>query len=88
MTKTRYNLTDRERQLCEVSVHEAAHSIVGTVLGGRLKLATVTGGLAPGSAEITGNASFDHLPIGQDAAVAYSGPFVLPGASRCASDHA
>lgn len=75
MTDDFADLTDRERQLVEVSVHEAAHAVVGTVLGGRVKLATVVGGLAPGSAPIIGNTVFADLPVGQDAAVAYAGPY-------------
>lgn len=75
MTKTLDTLTDRERRLCEVSIHEAAHSIVGVVLGGRLKLATVVGDLEAGAPDITGKTVFDDLPTGQDAAVAYAGPW-------------
>lgn len=72
---TRENLTDRERQLAELCVHEAGHAVVGVVLGGRLRLASVTGGLAPGSAGFRGRTAFADLPSGHDAAVAYAGPW-------------
>lgn len=71
--KTRENLTDRERQLVEVSVHEASHAVCGVVLGGRLRACTVTGGLAAGT--ISGRTTFDVFPAGHEPQVAYAGPF-------------
>lgn len=73
MTTTRESLTDRERLLAELCVHEAAHAVAGVVLGGVLRAASVTGGLHAG--ELRGRTTFESLPSGAEAQTAYAGPW-------------
>src|SRR4051812_6809074 len=67
------DMTAREIERCVVCIHEAAHAVVGVVLGGRVKLVTV-GGLG-GDDPIRGAADFDDLGCGHHATVAAAGPW-------------
>lgn len=66
--RTPADLAD-EAGLC---VHEAGHALMGTLLGGRLRLALVASGAVTGRRGLT---SFSDLDPAFHAAVAYAGPW-------------
>lgn len=69
--RSRDDLSERERKLAELCIHEAAHAVAGVVYGGRLRAASVTGGFTAGP--LRGRTTFDSMPPGRECEVAYAG---------------
>lgn len=61
-------LTEAEHDRIAMAVHEAAHSCVGVLRGGRVTTIELT-------ADGSGSTTFVDLPRSAEAAVAYAGPF-------------
>lgn len=77
MTKTRRpltwaDLTPREQMGLRLAVHESAHAIAGTLLGGRVRSAVVTESRVWG---VDGLTTFEEIPRGSSPSVAYAGPW-------------
>ncbi|MCH9728733.1 MAG: hypothetical protein K0U84_03450 [Actinomycetia bacterium] len=74
------DLTEREHTALRLCVHEAAHSVVGVVMGGRLSTAVVGGGRVTG---VQGATLFADMSTGRHPVVALAGPY---GEARWAAD--
>ncbi|MGH3556412.1 hypothetical protein [Mycobacterium sp.] len=66
------DITVREREHLELSIHEAAHAVAGVVLGAQLRNAVVTNSRLWG---VDGRTNFADRPHGRDPEIAYAGPW-------------
>ncbi len=71
------NLIKHEHQRIALAYHESGHAVVGVLHGATLCDAVITDGdrVGDGFSHPTGETSFDDLPEGHAAQIAYSGPY-------------